>query len=349
VNRFRSWYARRRAAIAVVGLLVLASSCGSDETLRLSPQGATVDVAQGGSGTSSLSMELRKRRNVQSVSLPADVDVVGADSDIPSGIHVSASPATVTIPDRDVSVTSTITVDVDPETPVGSYQATIRPRSTAEHLESEALSLRIRVVQGEAPVVHLDSPQSAFVGGNTLTISATVTDAQNDFQSWEIFLDDASLKSGGAGDTVTTDADITSFGDGTTHTVRVDALDGAGHTGTASATFVIDRGAPQVTITQPGNGAVIAGGGPLDITGTVSDPEDHLDHWELKLDDGLLTESTTPGDVAFELDTSTLAGGQHTISLGAVDRAVNVTVVEVTITIDQGAVSTATPQTTPTP
>ena len=348
MNRFRSSRPRRAVAIAV-GLLALASACGSDETLRLSPQDATLDVAQGGSATLSLSMQLPKRRNVSSASLPAGVEVVGADSDIPSGIHVSASPATVTIPDRDVSVSSTITVDVDADTPVGTYQATIRPRSSAKHLVSDALSLGIRVVQGEAPVVHIDSPQSAFVGGNTLTISATVTDAQNDFKSWEIFLDDDSLKTGGSGDAVTTDKDITSFADGTAHTVRVDALDDAGHTGSASATFVIDRGAPQVTITQPENGAVIAGGGPLDITGTVSDPEDNFDHWELKLDDGLLTESTTPGDVAFELDTSTLSGGQHTISLGAVDRAVNVTVVEVTITIDQGALATGTPEATPTP
>jgi Bacterial Ig domain len=361
MNVVRAAWDRRLAVLGIAGL-TFALSCTPDETLRLSPQEASLSVPQGGSRTIGLSFQLPKRRNIQSVTLPASVDVVGVDSDIPSAIHVTADPPSVTIADRDTTVSSTLTVEADADTPLGTHVVVIQPNGTAKHLKVESLRLTLDVVQGESPIVTIDSPQRAFVGGDTLTISATVTDAQNDFDSWEILLDGNSVKTGGAADPVAADADISAFDEGSTHTVEVNAKDTAGHTGSASKTFTIDRGAPDAMITQPTDGTVITGGGSLRIAGSVSDPEDHFDHFDLKLDDGLLTDGTTPGDVVFDLDTSTVPGGRHTISLTATDQAGNVTTAQVTITLDNGNPTTtptvegsptpqgtATPTPTPTP
>ena len=341
---FARW--RRDVAIVAFACLTLAFSCSPDETLQIFPEEGSITVPQGVTQTVALDFELPTKRNLQSVTLPADVEVVGNESDIPSGLSVSSDPATVTIGSRGTSVPATLTVEVAADTALGNYFVAVRPSSTAKHLDTgSGLRLTVIVVQGEAPLVTIASPQAGgFVSGDTLAIAADVSDGQNDFDSWEIRLDGNSVKTGTASDAVSADADISGFEDGSAHTVEVTARDTTGHTGTASAPFTIDRGAPQVAITAPEEGAVITGGGTQPITGTASDPEDHFDHFELKLDDQLLTSGTTPGDVSFDLDTSTVSNGEHTISLGAIDRAGNLTVVERTITVDH-----ATPEPTSTP
>ena len=305
-----------------------------------------MSVPQGGTGTFGVSFELPTRRNVGSVALPARVDVVGDGSDIPSSLGVHSDPEAVTISDRGTSVSTTLTIDVPADAALGDHTATIRPSTDAKHLDAgSGLRLTVSVIQGEAPLVTITSPTNdEFVSGDNLTITADVSDAQNDFDSWEILLDGNSVKTGKASDAVTADADVSGFADGSQHTVEITATDTASHTGRASSQFTIDRGAPEVAITRPADGQVFTGGGPLHIAGTVSDPQGNFDHFELKLDGQLLTSGTTPGDVSFDLDTTTVGDGEHTISLEAIDRAGNQTIKDVTITIEQ-----TTPEPTATP
>ena len=328
---------RREAALVVIASLTLAVACTPDETLRVSPDEGSISVRQGETGTFGVSFELPSRRNVGTVALPARVHVVGDGSDIPSSLGVAADPEAVTISDRGTSVSTTLTIDVPADVALGDHTATIRPSTEAKHLDAgSGVRLTVTVIQGEAPLVTITSPTSGgFFSGDMLTITADVSDAQNDFDSWEILLDGNSVKTGKASDAVTADADVSGFADGSQHTVEITATDTAGHTGRASAQFTIDRGAPEVAITQPADGQVFTGGGPLPIAGTVSDPQGNFDHFELKLDGQLLTSGTTPGDVSFDLDTTTVGDGEHTISLEATDRAGNHTIKDVTITIEQ--------------
>jgi len=109
------------------------------------------------------------------------------------------------------------------------------------------------------------------------------------------------------------------------HTIKVEATDAAGNTGSATSTFTVDATSPVVTITTPSDGDVVPST-PITVNGT--------------LDDDSIAKVTINGkdyDVtvkAFEATDVALSEGENTITASATDAAGNTGSVSITVRLD---------------
>ena len=126
----------------------------------------------------------------------------------------------------------------------------------------------------------------------------------------------------------TTTFNDTGLTPGATYSYRVRAVDAAGNLGAyspvASATTQADLTGPTVSVTAPANNASVTG--TITITANASDNVGVVGV-QFLLDGAILIgpeDTTSPYSVAW--DTSTVAGGQHTLSAKARDAAGNFTI-----------------------
>jgi hypothetical protein len=121
---------------------------------------------------------------------------------------------------------------------------------------------------------------------------------------------------------------ISSLSDGT-HTVEVRVTDEAGNEAEDSVTFAVDTAAPSVAITSPEDGAVIDSSS-VDVAWTATD----VDTTEYSVDAGTW-QSVTGTSVTV----SSLADGEHTISVRVTDVGGNTATDSVIVTVDTTAPS----------
>jgi RHS repeat-associated protein/uncharacterized repeat protein (TIGR01451 family) len=118
--------------------------------------------------------------------------------------------------------------------------------------------------------------------------------------------------------------------------------DAAGNSTTVGSSLevidLLNNSPPVVQVTSPTPGAEVTA--PIDVTGSVSDPENAIDSWKLSLvpfGDGpartLATGTTAASGVLGQLDPTLLANGSYTLRLEATDAANWVKASERTVTV----------------
>ncbi len=182
-------------------------------------------------------------------------------------------------------------------------------------------------VDNTAPYVEIVVPGNNSIVGGIVTINITSSDPHNHTTWLEVNGSVIAVWSG-AGN-FTYDWDTSTLSDGVYEVVAY-ANDTASNIGSYRILLVIDNTAPTVKIVTPENNSVV--GGVIFINVTSRDIHNHTT-W-LEIDGDIVAVWLGAGNFSFELNTSTLSDGNHTIILYANDTIGNVNSYRVIITVD---------------
>lgn len=169
------------------------------------------------------------------------------------------------------------------------------------------------------PVVTITSPNASGKLLKTVTIAASATD-DSGIASVKILVDDTLLEEFAEGE-VSHEWNTETASDGA-HTITVVATDRVGNEGTATLEVEVfnDKKAPVVTITTPATQPFVKS--TVNISGSVTD-DSSLESIKIYAGDVLLTTVTNSNTFSFDWDTKTIADGNHTIKVTAVDNRGN--------------------------
>jgi hypothetical protein len=220
--------------------------------------------------------------------------------------------------------------------------------ATAADGKNNSASASVQVlVDNTAPNVAIPAPaQGAVVAGNVTFVA----------DAWDAGSGVASVVMLGNGDPPTIDGSSTHapavaavtdtstvatalLPDGTlllTATVQ----DAAGNSASASVTVVVDNSAPEKALITPADGAVVSG--LLTIEAAASDP--NLALLSIWIEDVLIQASST-SPLAVVVDTATILDGPISITVRAIDVALNESACTATVTVDNIPSFRLTPQT----
>ncbi len=284
-------------------------------------------------------------------------DTSPSDYEVVTGVTVLSQPA----PGFADSLTFTVSGNTDPGlvTPTihngllslaytAGQSGTSTITLTATDSDGASVQTSFTVTVGtdtEAPAVTITSPAAGASVKTSPAITGTATDNVG-VTSLTASVD------GGAAQTVAVNADgtftfnpnlaVDGSADGS-HMVVFTAMDAAGNTSTATATFNLDTTAPVVTITSPTDGQTFTSSPP--ITGTATDNET-LASLTASVDNGAAQAVTVGSDGSFSFTPSTTADGPHTVTFTATDAAGNTSTPE-TLTYTISAASPAVTLTAP--
>jgi hypothetical protein len=172
-------------------------------------------------------------------------------------------------------------------------------------------------VDTQAPSVRIDTPRNNDdIANRTVQVNWTASDATSGLDHFEITVDGGpvTIRPASVGAFI-----VSGLADGL-HTVRLTAVDHAGHAQTASVVFAIDTTPSFIAISSPRAGDLIPVSS-VTVTWTALDTGVGIDHFEVTLDGG--TPQTFPAGVG----TATFAGltdGAHSVKVRAVDKAGNI-------------------------
>jgi RHS repeat-associated protein len=237
-----------------------------------------------------------------------------------SGTATDASPVFVDVDGRAAVVESGGVFHVD-GVPVGSGEVTMTVTAKDSALNVTTVPVTVKVDR-DAPVVTITQPLAgSFVGGTTITVTGTVTDAS------PVTLIDVNgqpgIATGGAGHyafSVTVPA--------IDQTLVVTAHDAAGNPGSAQVQVHLDTAPPLVTIEMPQDGLVTKDASVV-VSGTVSDASTvtlTVDGAATSVVDGRFSRSVTLG-----------AEGPRAVTVVATDQAQNQASPSVHVTVDRTA------------
>lgn len=209
--------------------------------------------------------------------------------------------------------------------------------------ETLGASLRLKVTEKVAPVIAITAPTSgSYITSSNPEISWNVTDDDSgvDADTIAITLDGTKItegikKTAIQGGYSCSYTPSTALDDGS-HTASFEASDNDGNAATVkSTTFTVDTVPPTLTVNEPEDG-LITNNDSLTVSGITNDVTSSPVTLTVKLNSGEAQEVTVDEDGKFST-TLTLADGENTITVKAVDSAGKETVVTRTVTLDQGA------------
>lgn len=195
----------------------------------------------------------------------------------------------------------------------GSHTITIEASDKAGNSASTSVNV---IVDNTEPEVIIKSPLNFYLRQNT-TVDADVIEAN--FESWSVRVDGKEVST-----IIPYDLNTTYYADGN-HTIEIYAFDKAGNAGAKGALVNFDNTAPEINITSPQEGAFVKHA--VDIDGYVNDT--NLLSYALTID-GTVVSNALP----YLWDTFASGDGGHTISIQATDKAGNVALKEITVTVD---------------
>jgi hypothetical protein len=184
----------------------------------------------------------------------------------------------------------------------------------------------------QPPNVQITFPPPGSVICGTVTVRATATSpagihdvafaySLDGGNTWTDFGTDTS------GPPYTVLFDTTTVPDGPIQ-IRALATANNGLTAFDIRSYVVDNTPPAVAITSPANNAIVSG--TITVTGVAADSDLSFVEW---LVDGTLAATQTTPPFALTLDTTTLAGGPHTITMRACDTCPNCAETAITIIV----------------
>jgi len=218
----------------------------------------------------------------------------------------------------------------------GSHTLTAVARDAAGNTATATtITVTVNNADATAPTVAMSAPANgATVSGTTVPVSATASDNVG-VVGVQFKVDGANL---GAEDTVSPYSvtwDSTTVANGS-HTLTAVARDAAGNTATATIVTVTvsnaDATPPSVAMTAPANGATVSGT-TVTVSATAADNVG-VAGVQFKLDGANLGAEDTVSPYSVTWDSTTVAGGSHTLTAVARDAAGNsATATPVTITV----------------
>ncbi|MCF2137529.1 MAG: Ig-like domain-containing protein [Candidatus Thorarchaeota archaeon] len=166
------------------------------------------------------------------------------------------------------------------------------------------------VIDDTPPTISLLSPSDGSIIQSGTTVDLDVSETNTLVETLYAWDSDANSS-------LTAPYDVTTTGlSEASHTLYVYARDAAGNWAKSTYTFVIDDTAPQITLVTPTNGAEIQSGTTIDLD--VSDTH-VLSQVLFAWDGGANSSLPSP----YDIDTSGLAEGSHTLDVYASDSAGN--------------------------
>lgn len=205
-------------------------------------------------------------------------------------------------------------------------------------------SLQLRVKEKAVPSITITAPtDTATIITNKPTVTWTVTDADSGVNAETISLAIDSGSAIASGITKTEIADgymcsytpTTALADGS-HTIKMSASDNDGNVATQkSVTFKIDTVPPTLSITRPTNG-LVTNAASCTVTGTTNDIVSSPVTVTIKLNNGIAEKVEVNTDGTFN-KLLTLANGNNTITVRAMDGAGKETVVTRNVELDTAA------------
>ena len=192
------------------------------------------------------------------------------------------------------------------------------------------------IVDTTPPTVSITAPAAAaLLASASVQVTWTASDGVTGLDHLDIRID------GGTTTTLSrsaTDFTFSGLADGA-HTVELTAYDGAGHSTVATRAFTVDATDPTVSISGPGDGAVVTSPSST-VQWSAGDATSGIDHIELSVDGG------SPQTLSASATSQTLTGlsdGSHTVTITVVDRAGNTATTSVTFRVDTGFFSPSGP------
>jgi len=197
----------------------------------------------------------------------------------------------------------------------------------------------------EPPTVAITSPAPGEEVSGTVTVQGTASD-DNGVSKVEIAIDDGGWLVLMGTDTWSYQLPTEAMDDGT-HTLKVRSFDDELFSDEVTIEFVVDNTgpvneAPTVAITSPSAGATVSG--TIIASGTASDDE-AVEAVSVRIDGGDWTDATGTAAWTFEVDTTGLDEGDHTVEARSFDGTLYSTIAAVTFQVDQGVQPTSDPPT----
>lgn len=184
---------------------------------------------------------------------------------------------------------------------------------------NEARASIVFTVDTTPPVVQVLSPApGSYVNTSLVTVTWQAEEANLDH--FEVSVDGGDWQDVGTSTTYTA-----TLMEGS-HSISVKAVDKAGNEGTATTAFVVDTTPPILSISSPENGAYL---GTSTVSISWSCDENHLDHFEISVDEGAWQVLGTATST-----TLSLGDGSHTVAVRAVDLAGNTATATVSFVVD---------------
>ena len=206
----------------------------------------------------------------------------------------------------------------------GIHTFVVRALDFAGNAGSASVSV---TVDTTAPTVAIASPApSAFLASSSVVVTWTSADATAGVDFFEVSVDGGSPSTQPASSTIYT---IPNLNDGS-HTIRVRAVDRAGHSADSTITVTVDTTDPSVSIVSPASGATITSSS-VNVVWTAGDATSQVDHIDVSVDGGT---PQTLSATATNLALSGLSDGEHTVTITVVDRAGNSMTRTVTFRVD---------------
>jgi C1A family cysteine protease len=188
----------------------------------------------------------------------------------------------------------------------GDHVVSVRAYDSAGNIALESASFTVDTI---APSVSIVAPQDAeLITQANVEASWSVTDAGG-VDHIELRVDGGAWTNMNLGTST-----MLSLGDGS-HTLYVRAFDLAGNSAQDSVSFNVDSFLPSVEISTPSNGSIF-NHTQVTVSWVGVDGGSGIDHYELKVDDGLWTSCGLSTSVQLEL-----GEGCHSIMVKAVDGA----------------------------
>ncbi len=209
------------------------------------------------------------------------------------------------------------------ETEDGEHSLRFRAEDDMGHSYLEEWVLKVEnEVENSIPEVDLDSPEDGDELSGFVTIAGTATDPDGDdtIEKVELSLEGDWEEADGT-DSWEYGWDTTVFTD-REYDIKVRAFDGEEYSEEIEITVTVkntaeENQAPTVTITRPKEPGPFSG--LFTLLGTAKDPDGTVELVELAIDGGAWLEVSGTDPWSYEIDTSTLEDGEHTLTVRAFD------------------------------
>lgn len=194
----------------------------------------------------------------------------------------------------------------------------------------------------QPPAVTITGPADGAIVSGSVTITADASD-DHDVAQVEFFVDDVSLGvDASPSDGWSVDWDTTAVGDGA-HDITAVARDGPGQTGSDTISVTVDNfdGPPTVTITEPGDGAMVSGIVGLSASAGDDDGVTQV-QFSYQASGGTFvigTDTDGSDGWAADWDTSAIPDGGATLIATATDTSGQTASDSISVTVDNAAPS----------
>ncbi len=266
-----------------------------------------------------------------SVSNPISVAVYATDdSGTVSQVQVFVDGSTTPAATSTTSSGGVFTLTL-PTLTAGTHTLTAKAWDPSGNAATTASATTINVNDTTPPSnVNITNPSPNQTVSGTISLGASASDNVG-VTKFAFVVDGGApinVTTSGQSATGSTSLDTTTLTNGT-HTVKVTAYDAAGNSTTSSTvSFTVsntsggggDTTPPSVTITSPTSGSIVAGTS-YNVAATVTDASGIKQ--VVFLVDGVTKSTDTAAPYAYNLDTTTLTPGSHTIGVQATDNSSN--------------------------